>query len=351
MEFILARADAIRRQLWRLSVKVPLFRRSVRDRSLRLSLLATGHIAAAFALTAVAPLWMLLLGPLLLGVPHVASDVRYLLIRPPWALPTAAVAAALLPLAAMTALRVAAVFGGPLMLGLEAALGVAAVAAGVALTRGPLALRVAVVAILGALGALAVAHPRDTALWFAHGHNLIAFGLWLVLARGDGPWGHVLAVAACYLACWAAILAGAFDGLVPLAWGAPVAGLDRDVIAWSLAPPELAPPIATRLVTAFAFAQAVHYVVWLRLVPQRMAARRSPSSFRRSVRALRADFGAWGFGAVVLVTILLPAAALVDAPEARRIYLLLALCHGWLEVAIIAALLTDRRRRRREDRA
>ncbi|XXF76315.1 hypothetical protein P2318_25100 [Myxococcaceae bacterium GXIMD 01537] len=39
-------------------------------------------MAWAFLLTVGAPLWSLALGPVLLGVPHLLSDVRYLVVRP-----------------------------------------------------------------------------------------------------------------------------------------------------------------------------------------------------------------------------------------------------------------------------
>ena len=79
----LAPLDRARRALWRLGCLFSWSRASVADRSLRLSLVAAFHMLVSFTLTAVAPLWLLLLGPLLLGVPHILSDVRFLLLRPP----------------------------------------------------------------------------------------------------------------------------------------------------------------------------------------------------------------------------------------------------------------------------
>jgi hypothetical protein len=38
-------------------------------------------ILTSLALAIVAPAWMLALGPLIFGVPHVASEVRYLVMR------------------------------------------------------------------------------------------------------------------------------------------------------------------------------------------------------------------------------------------------------------------------------
>lgn len=336
--------DRVRAGLWRFGCRFELGRRAVRDRSLRLALLASAHILVAFALTGVAPLWLLLLGPLLLGVPHVVNDVRFLVIRRPRGLTPAAVKGILTALALMTGARLVAVAGGPLLLDWEIALGGAAVTCGVALSDGPPLRRALIAAAAGALTVWAVGRPFDAALAVGHAHNLVAFGLWLAVAREGGPLRRVLAVAALYLACAVAILAGAFDGLFVTAWGGDAAGLDLDSLAASLAP-GLEPTLAVRLVALFAFAQAVHYVVWLRLVPQRLVPRAAPPTVRRSLAGARADLGRAGLAVAVALTLLVPLLALADAPETRRIYLTLALFHGWLELAVIGAVLSARRGR------
>lgn len=50
---------------------------------MRLGAPAILHLAVALLLTGVAPLWLLLVGPLILGVPHIVADIRYLLLRDP----------------------------------------------------------------------------------------------------------------------------------------------------------------------------------------------------------------------------------------------------------------------------
>lgn len=39
-------------------------------------------LGVAFALTLTVPLWLLTMGPLVLGVPHLLADLRYLVVRP-----------------------------------------------------------------------------------------------------------------------------------------------------------------------------------------------------------------------------------------------------------------------------
>lgn len=339
MQSALRPADAIRRELWRLSAKTRLGRACLADRSLRLAVLASAHIVVAFALAGVVPLWLLLLGPLLLGVPHVASDVRYLLVRPPVAVGRAPVLFILAALAGMMAFRVAYALGGAYLPGAEVALGGLAIAGGAALTAGPRAARAGLVVGAVALTAVGVAHAQDAALVVGHLHNLVAFGLWVALAARAGRAAHVVPVIALYALAAVLILAGALDAPMLAGYATPAAGLDADGLVWSLAP-GLEPLLALRLVTLFAFAQAIHYVVWLRLIPQGLAEREAPSTLQRAARDLGRDFGRVGLAAVVLLSVALPALALATtATDARRLYLLMVLFHGWLELALIGCFL------------
>ena len=60
----------------------PLSRPLVRRRELRIALGGTLAVAVAFALTLGVPFWLLALGPIVWGVPHVVADIRYLILRP-----------------------------------------------------------------------------------------------------------------------------------------------------------------------------------------------------------------------------------------------------------------------------
>ena len=78
LERIWAPVDAIRHGLLRTVVDVlgGLGRRLIADRQLRVALTATFAVALALAFTTLIPMWMLALGPIILGVPHVIGDVR-----------------------------------------------------------------------------------------------------------------------------------------------------------------------------------------------------------------------------------------------------------------------------------
>jgi hypothetical protein len=287
--------------------------------------------AAAFGLTVFAPLWLLLLAPLVLGVPHVIADLRYLLFSRPaasrrlaWAL--------LLPFAPLTALRLAVVFGRAGWPRVEVLLGLASVVVAVGPARAAVWKRA--VALLGvfALGAFAAARPDFVALALGHLHNVIALGLWLVWARASSR--DVAAAIALVGGGALAILGGVIDPMIAAsgALAAPAAGLDLAALADTLAP-GLAPVAAARVVLLFAFAQALHYAVWLVLLPAAARAGREP---RGLLTSLRADLGRAGAAAAVVASVAVPLAGLVDAAGTRAVYLSLVLFHGWLEVALIA---------------
>jgi hypothetical protein len=304
-----------------------------RKRSLRLTLVAVVSVTVAFLLAVWATLPLLALAPVLLGVPHVASDVRYLLARPTGDLRVPA--RALWPVAVLFAASVALGISGQPVL----AAGAGCLAVLVAGLAAPASWRARVVFLaLGLAGAaVALRHPATAGIAIAQGHNLIAVALagWLAhrqLAAGWVP-------AALLVAGIAALATGACDS-----WLAAAGGSGR---VWSetvaaVAPGGLDLVLARRWVAIFAFAQAVHYSAWLRVVPDALRASARPVSFRRSFALLRADLGGPGARAVVLLSLTFPVAACFSLDGARHAYVGLSVFHGYVELSCLAALAMSR---------
>src|SRR4051794_4299282 len=173
-----------------------------RRRGLRLCVGACASVALAFAGVALAPVIMLAVAPVVLGVPHVAADVRYLVLRrtvlPRRAWAPLAVAAVVCTVAAALAdaqLVVAAGLGG--------------VALAAALAHGRASRRALVAGVALALLVAAFCAPRTAALVMAQAHNVIAVGLALFLVRDKMrlPW----LPASLFAAGAALIAAGALD--------------------------------------------------------------------------------------------------------------------------------------------
>jgi hypothetical protein len=292
------------------------------------------HGGAAFALSVFAPTLLLVVGPLLLGVPHLLADLRYLALRP--RLPMLARAWLLGGALLMLGLRLAELAGFATLLCYElpfAALWVAGSAAlGARRLRDPrLFAIVALASVFASAGWLA---PGALRLVMAHAHNPIALVVWALMfcpARG-----RAWVVAATLGVATLLLLA------TPLAWFgfkhgvSQSLGLHAFAAADQLAPFVRSAPLALGVVASFAFLQSIHYAVWLHAIPQEATRGEGTLSFRMSFRALLGELGPWGFGLAALVMALVPLCGLIAPLRTQSIYLSLATFHGYLELGALS---------------
>ncbi len=237
------------------------------------------HAGAAFVLSVFAPTLLLVVGPLLLGVPHLLADLRYLVLRP----------------------RLSTVARAVLFVG----------------------------ALLAAWAA-----PSALRLAMAHAHNVVAIAIWVLMfckARG-----RAFAVAAAFAGAAALLV------FSPLAWFGFKHGLVQSfglhvfVAADQLAPFVHSAPFALGIVASFAFLQSIHYAVWLHAIPQEATRGEGTLSFRMSFRALRSELGTSGLALAALLVILVPLCGLVAPLRTQSVYLSLASFHGYLELGALA---------------
>lgn len=324
---LLAGGDALRAAIFRRLL--PQCPRLFADRARRVAWLGSLSVLLAFGLATSVPLWLLALGPLLLGVPHLLADLRYLVVVPGLHRRRWLCVAAGLPLAAVG-------------LGAPAAVGLLAVAAAALCARGDASPKAVA---LGAWGMLTIGALADETLFvivFLHLHNVVALGLWWFLRPRDGRAATVLWLVAVGTVL---LLGGAMDPVVADlgGWIAPATGIDIAEHAQALVPVR-DPVLAQRGLLCFAFLQAVHYAVWLRLVPEDARARPVPRSFCASWLALRADIGRGPLALAAAMAIGIALWGAGDLVAAREGYLRLAAFHGYLELAVMALLLVERRR-------
>ena len=308
---------------------------AVGRRDTRVPLLATAQIALLLALTVTRPLWLFVVGPILLGVPHLASDVRYLVLRQSVARPVIVLAcAATLVMLALRGLPLAHVVV-PDAARIEVIAGAAwvvlAIGAG-ARERRSLVPMLAVPLLL-ALGLYAAAHTGLARLILAQAHNVVGVAVWLLLFRRNRRAAILpllaLAVGTLLLATGAtlpwAMRAGGLEGLGVNLWrvGAYLA-------------PGTTPATGAALALVFVFLQAVHYAVWLVWIPQDELPGQGMLTFRMSGRGLLRDFGVVGLAIVAASCVALAGAATFDARAAVGAYMSLAAFHGYLELAMLA---------------
>ena len=300
----------------------------VRRRDLRVAVFGTTVIAAALAGSIFLPLWLLALGPVILGTPHVLSDVRYLVMRPGY----------------HRRIRLWLPVGLPLVVAgcgfhpME--FGFAAVAAAAVLCAGGVKKKLIVLAATAVLATACVAVGDVSRIIFAHVHNLVALVLWWSW-RPRNHWGAWL-VPLFFVLAAAALSLG---WLTPLtaAWSWIPGGIGLDSHAETLAP-GLSIEWAGRLVVLFAFAQAVHYGIWLRLIPEDDRPRETPRTFNASFRALENDVGRAVLWSSAIVATGIAVWAVLDLAAARIGYLRMALFHGYLELTACALLFIEGRK-------
>jgi hypothetical protein len=291
-----------------------------RERRVAFTLLLA--VITSLSLAVAAPVWLLTIAPLVWGVPHLVSDLRYLVVRPGWHRHPRLV----WPLG--IALLVATVVAGLPLAMLAAALGVA-------LVHGPSRSRklVAIAALaLLALGAFQARRYVDAA--FVQGHNVLALVLWWRWRPRDSRAKTALGVAAL---AGVLLVSGTLDGLLThlSTWSSPFARFHAGALAASLAP-GLGARWGRRLLVLYAFGQSLHYAVWLRLVPDDDRARPTPRTFRASFAAVRADLGARVLVVAALLAGVYLALTFADGAYAWTMYLRVSAIHGYLEVVALA---------------
>jgi hypothetical protein len=339
--------DELRRLALRALARTsPVGRTLATQRRVRVPVLLSIHALAAFALAVLAPSLLLAVAPLVLGVPHLAADVRHLLLRrasPRWWL----VASATFALALLALRVIAEAHPGAASLAFEHAIAASWVLAGAAggaclgapgatSLRGPrrwTARAWTTVATATALATFAIAAPRLWQLILLHGHNLVAVLLWLVLFRRG--WRLALVPVALVLGGAALLASGALLDLTIRHGILSVAGLHLFAAADWLAP-GLSDTRAVAVATSFAFLQSVHYAIWLVAIPSGDRPGDGSRTWRAAFRGLTRDLTPPGLCAVVGLTLLVAGAGLLFAASTRRLFLSLGTFHGWLELAVLA---------------
>lgn len=276
-------------------------------------------IAGAALLAGTAPLWALLVGPLVFGVPHVIGDVRVLWLAKPGGFGGRIALGVAFALMLLTLLRVTTLCGWPIPIEAELACGLAAVSIAAlggarnGTSRLTWALGIAVV------GGLAFGCAREFLVMLAHAHNLVAVALWCAWQRER----RAAVIVALAYALGAALVVWMADSQ---ASSGVIGSFEGARLARELAP-GMESATADAVLRSFAFAQLVHYGIW---------SWQLPGSVRRP---LQADLGKVGVVLCACACVAVPLWGYWAPDAARSTYLQLAIAHGWIEFAVLAYLL------------
>lgn len=307
--------DIIRRKsLWYLS---PWINPLIRNRDRRICVTACFGIVLAFLASFSFPLWQLLLGPLLLGIPHVMGDVRYLVLhkrlhQKSWFWWCAIVPFLLYAITRSVHYAMLGVFLASLY------------------TQRQGVERYIVQLCACCLFLISLHWPRHFLFAFLHAHNVIAIGIWWFWSRNRKYWESI-PLLLCGLGCLGLVVLGSSETL-GFSYYPPYMDMEyyQQAIAYMAAE-----SWKTTTVLIFAFLQSVHYLVWIRLIPEEARKQPTPRGFRKSFDALSFDFGFTILLVIGLVFIFFIGYGVYSPELARRDYLTLISFHGFLELFVL----------------
>jgi hypothetical protein len=336
-ERLSAPLDSLRRAWFELVLRSELLRAALLDRDRRIATLSCAG-ALLSALGAVYfPVPLFLFGPVLLGVAHVAADVRYLVLRRNlarwWQHSVWLGCLALIGLRALEELRLVRQADRVELGGAAALVGLGLFAAlrdGGSRARATLALLG-----LGLATSVALPNPALSRFVFMHAHNLVALAAWALLFRTHRRWlvAPLLLIAVVTLALGVGLLAGQ-TAASPFVSACHV---QLGTIAFWLAPFATG-RVAIGVTTAYLFLQSVHYSTWLAWIPQDEQQSHRTLTFRMSVRSLFADLGTLGVAGFVVGGAAVLLGACFNLLRTQALYLSFATFHGYLELALLAFL-------------
>ncbi|HET7545121.1 MAG TPA: hypothetical protein VFK05_34890 [Polyangiaceae bacterium] len=333
-ERLSAPLDSCRRGWFSWLVRSDFLLATLADRDRRIATVACLSVVSAALGAVYFPVLLFLLGPVVLGVAHVAADVRYLVLRRNlarwWQ------CSVWLGCGVLLALRVCEELGWLRhaerleFCAAAAFIGVAVFAA--LRERGSLGRALLACALLAVATSCALSQPRLSRYVFVHAHNLIALLAWATLFRANKRW--LLAPVALIAGGVGLLASGALVGQTLSSPFAASFHLHVFTVSDWLAP-FADPRLAIAVTTSYLFLQSVHYSVWLSWIPQEEQPRRGTPTFRMSVRALFSDLGTSGVAALGLTALAVWIGAYFNLHRAQSLYLSLAMFHGYLELALL----------------
>jgi hypothetical protein len=307
-----------------------------------------------FFLALKAPILLLAVGPVVYGVPHLWASFRYTLRGGVLHKDTSDFGREFLIPAIITVVVFASLRGFfpwkieiP-TLGQTGIYGFAVVVSFVvvgivALSHGGIrTFRSGVVFTTGFLGLLTLLYVD---LWKTAGalilaHHFVAFFAWIRIAPTGRDRAVALGALVVFTLIHIAVCAGLFDVFKESLWHHPIQpelGMTMDREGRGILGPldrSVSKLWYFRAVVCYAFGQAVHYVVWLKIIPEASYRLKIPTSFTQSWRLLKKDVGTIVATVAVLAGVGFFAFwVLSEYAPVRHMYLSLAFFHGFFEIS------------------
>lgn len=348
-----AKLDLLRAMLLKETLKFSFLNRLFHTRSLRVLVLFLTAAGFYFVASSLFPLWVLLLGPILFGVPHLISSLRYS------SLPFGEKARKKLLLvqfvlwALVFCYRIAAdVFQQPVFLKefpllFEAICLLASFLFQVGLYRKFSPKMILSCLAFSVLLAATFYYPIQTALTALIGHNYLPLIAWYKSCQDRADRAVFAVAAVVYLALSLIIFSGGADFLYALYAPAGSIGFlkwDYSEVILPFVSGEFDYQFWFHVVVLYAFSQAVHYFIWMKAIPENYQNQQHPPSFQWSFNRLSNEFGSASVYLILFLSCLVFSGwFLLEFQTARLVYFSIASYHGFMEISAIPFLISNRK--------
>lgn len=190
-------------------------------------------------------------------------------------------------------------------------------------------------------------YPIQTALVALIGHNYLPLFAWYKSCQNKSDIRVFAASALLYILFSCFIMAGTFDGLYKFI--APSGHIS--FLNWDYS--EVISPFVTgqmdyqfwfHIVVLYAFSQAMHYFIWMKAIPENYQQQEYPPSFNWSFNRLVNDFGSSSIFILLAVSLLgLLMWLFLEFQTARLVYFSIASYHGFMEISALPFLKSNRK--------
>ncbi len=328
--------DSFRGRCLRLVMPFSAARYLYLDRSRRLMAQFVISASVALLLSFYFPLWVLAVGPVVYGLPHLLASARYLRRSSRVTKPIFGDMVAVLSISAGVAVIRLLPFTSrgivstnvPELICLSALVALLVVSQRLSLSLGARALASTFLFV-----GLSLHYPKLMIGFLILGHNFVAFFHWIRASQTEADrrtaWRALAIFSLGTLYLFSSGYAGDWSVLGINTWD-----LGRQIF------PSIGvrPDLWGKAVMAYAFGQSMHYFVWLKAIPEQQLSHQTPSSFRQSYFWLTRDFGKRGtLVALGLILALSSVWILTNFAQARLAYLAMASFHGYAELAFLFA--------------
>lgn len=171
-------------------------------------------------------------------------------------------------------------------------------------------------------------------------HNWVAFGHWFFAAKDFKNRAVAISATLIFALIHIVVMLGFFDASISFTELSFLSEQSFGVRGWVLAPWTTDPLIWNRIIVLYAFGLSVHYFIWLKAIPQCLDEKSVPNSFRNSLQQLRKDCGPKTTSVLLIVGTVVGLAMWFHTALAGRIYFGIAMLHGWIEMVFLVIALS-----------